>query len=212
MLRLHIAAVTGAVALLALTGCGTDSASTATDDPSESSVEAPSDTPTAAPGSLSDPTGDVRVDGEDVARPEATVNTDLTGLTATYDGQQLVVTLTYAEPVDPEAVDDFYAGFVVDATPDARGGKIEVVRLQGEGRVVLSDSEDAQGGCGSSVTDDGAGSVTMTIPAECFGAPATVSVGNAYATSAKEFDGEWVIDTVGTEAAYDGPMVEAAPA
>lgn len=206
---LRVFAAVAAAGLLSLAGCGTGSADTA-EEPTDAVAESPSESPTPAPGSLTDPTGDVRVDGEDTPRPEATTNTDLTGMSASYDGQRLVVTLTYAEPIDPAAVEEFYAGFVIDPTPDEHGGKVEVLRMQDEPRAVISDSDDAQGSCGSTVVDDGAGAITMTIPAECFGSPSSVSVGDAYATSAKEFDGEWVIDTVGTEEAHHGPMVEAA--
>ncbi|MEZ5092451.1 hypothetical protein [Nocardioides sp.] len=217
MLSTRTAAAVAVLALSGLAACGSESGGTASDptaatsDSSSASSEASaSDSPTAeaAPGSLTDPTGDVKVDGKHPdPRPDNTVDTDLTGLTATYDGKQLVVTMTYADPIDPSAVDDFYSGFTIEGGT----GKVDVVRLQDAKKLDLTDSQDSRGGCGSTATTDGA-VVTMTVPASCFGTPPSVSVGDAYATSSEEFDGEWVIDWVGTESADGGPMVEAAPA
>ncbi len=216
MLRARTAVAVAALALAGFAACGSESRDTSAADPETTPTSAsssPEESPTAEAtpdGTLSDATGDVWVDGEDVPRPEATVNTDLTGLSATYDGQDLVVTLTYAQPLDPASGEDFYSGFVIDPAPGEGGGKVEILRMQDKPRMILSDSEDAQGSCGTKASDDGAGVITMTVPSECFGSPTTVSVGDAYATSQKEFDGEWVIDTVGTDTAHDGPMIEAA--
>ena len=214
MLTLRTVAAVAVLAVVGLAACGEDTTPTSAEDSapaSESASESPSesagDTPEPAAGSLADPAGDVKVDGKSPdPRPDAVVDTDLTGLSATYDGQQLVVTMTYVEALDPAAVDDYYSGFVIDTG----AGKVEVVRLADDGTLDLSDSEDSQGACGSKAKDSG-NVTTMTVPASCFGSPETVSVGDAYATSSMEFDGEWVIDYAGTEDATGGPMVEAVP-
>ncbi len=215
MLTLRTAAAVAVLAVAGLAACGEDSTPTSAEDTaaaSESASESPSESASDSPaeptaGSLADPAGDVKVDGKTPdPRPDAVVDTDLTGLAATYDGQQLVVTMTYVEALDPAAVEDYYSGFVIDAG----GSKVEVVRLADDGKLDLSGSEDSVGACGSKAQDSG-NVTTLTVPASCFGSPETVSVGDAYATSTMEFDGEWVIDYAGTEDATGGPMVEAAP-
>jgi hypothetical protein len=215
MLTLRTAVAVAALAVAGLAACGDDSTPTsavdsaaASESASESTSASPSDTPAEpAAGSLADPAGDVKLDGKSPdPRPDAVANTDLTGLSATYDGQQLVVTMTYVEALDASAVDDYYSGFVIDSSE----GKVEVVRLADGDKPDLSGSEDSMGACGSTAQDSG-NVTTMTVPASCFGTPETVSVGDAYATSSMEFDGEWVIDYAGTEDAAGGPMVEAVP-
>ncbi len=215
MLTLRTIAAVAVLAVAGLAACGEDSAPTsavdsasASESVSESPSESTSDTPAEpAAGSLADPAGDVKVDGKTPdPRPDAVADTDLTGLSATYDGQQLVVTMTYVEALDPAAVEDYYSGFVIDTG----AGRVEVVRLADDRKLDLSDSQDSQGACGSQAQDSG-NVTTMTVPASCFGSPETVSVGDAYATSSMEFDGEWVIDYAGTEDATGGPMVEAVP-
>ncbi len=215
MLTLRTAAAVAVLAVAGLAACGDDTtpssavdSATPSESASESSSASPSDTPAEpAAGSLADPAGDVKLDGKSPdPRPEAVANTDLTGLSATYDGQQLVVTMTYVEPLDAAAVDDYYSGFVIDTGE----GRVEAVRLADGGKLDLSGSEDSIGACGSSAQDSGNVS-TLTVPASCFGSPESVSVGDAYATSSMEFDGEWFIDYAGTEDATGGPMVEAAP-
>lgn len=211
MLTLRTAAAVAVLAVAGLAACGDDTTPTSAVDSataSESASEAASETAAEpAAGTLADPAGDVKLDGKTPdPRPEAVANTDLTGLSATYDGQQLVVTMTYVEPLDAAAVDDYYSGFVIDTGSE----KVEVVRLADGGKLDLSGSDDSIGACGSSAQDTG-NVTTMTVPASCFGSPEAVSVGDAYATSSMEFDGEWFIDYAGTEDATGGPMVEAAP-
>jgi predicted small lipoprotein YifL len=206
---------------VALAGCGdtgtaeepsaVESSPSAAGTSTSPSVVASTPAPAASPGELTDPTGDIWVDGVDEQRPGATVDTDVTSLAATYDGEVLTVRVQYAEPLQPDAVNDRYLGFVVDTTPETPGGKLEVLRWLDERRVEVSDSEDVRHGCKTSAMSDlAAGSVTVTVSADCLDNPDRVAVGAAYASSQVELDGDWVIDTVGTSTAKEGPYVEAA--
>lgn len=126
----------------------------------------------SAPGTVTDLRGDVWMQDVPDRRSPRTTNVDLTELDASYDDAGLVLTVSYAEPLDQTARN---FGLVVnlDHDPDT---KSDVIALDWSNErpktVTVSDRVDYMYFCKARVdTDYTAGTVTLTLPstAGCLG-------------------------------------------
>ncbi|MFN8193096.1 MAG: hypothetical protein U0R80_02325 [Nocardioidaceae bacterium] len=157
--------VTGAAAGILLLGsllaaCGESGAG---DTPGADEV---ADQPAAA-ATASDARDDTWLEDVSHRRSRQVVNVDLTDLSATYDDTGLVLTVTYARPIDPSATHGLQLVADVDHDEASRSDTMALSwSSERPTQVKVSDTVDVMYHCRAGVqTDFAAGRVTLTLPA-----------------------------------------------